>query len=324
MKRLHYLSILLLLLSGNFWLVLPGLAQVDILWEPMNEGLEGDQVDVLWRSPTGTFFAGGIGGLFRSAEIGARWAATKLSDHSVAIITADSMGSLLAGTDQGLFLSNDDGSTWHSTEFTLPINDIAVGKDGELALATADGVYHRQNETAPWIRVGQWTLGVSESGLIDLPVNSVALLQGGELFAAHDFCVYRSGKDRIWECVIPGQLDTVMKLYAETDTTLIVAGFSGLYRYHDVSRQVRSLSFYGTAYDIYQTEHSLYIATFPTFSSGGPSPGGIYRFSLADSTWRFLGLDGKGNRALTVSEDEGWICVGLDIGILSLLDTFPG
>lgn len=132
-------------------------AQTRIEWIPVNNGLEGDQIDVIWKSPNGTFFAGGLEShLFLSKGIGQDWISTTLAEANVGVMAVDSTGRILAGTSEGLFASTDEGLTWLKTELDAPVDQLLILAEGDIYAATPEGVvYFQQWGEGNWIQVDE-------------------------------------------------------------------------------------------------------------------------------------------------------------------------
>ena len=126
-------------------------------WVPVNAGLEGGQVDFLWQSPHGTFFAGGgLSGLFRSSGYLEAWEPTTLTEAYVGAMSADSTGRIIAGTDKGVFISSDEGLTWEHTDVTSSIYSLAVLPSGDVFVGSTEGVHRQKRGEHDWSLVGQW------------------------------------------------------------------------------------------------------------------------------------------------------------------------
>ena len=312
---------LLLLFFSLSVVISNGQSRID--WVSVNKGLEGDRIDLIWQSPSGIFFAGGMGGLFSSPNLFDSWKPTPLRGTSVSSISSDSSGQILVGTNKGLFLSSDEGQSWQHSGFQTPILDFAINSEGIIALATTEGVYLQQENAGDWILIGQWSSEVSNQTAETKPVYSVAFLNSGAILATLDDCVYRMSDDQEWTCVISPLSDEIRKLYksnAPNGPDVFAASFQGVYEYYDETQSDSIIASIGTVYDLDQTKKSLFAIALATASSSGPLPGGVYQYNLENKSWSLIGLSGEGIYDIEVDQQEAWICLGILSGVICSLD----
>lgn len=140
-------------------------------WLPMNDGLWGSEVTCLWKSASGSVFAGTAReGVWVTVDQGMKWqwcgqgiAMTGLVTEPVyrrIVCLQGGNGAtdpVFAGCDPGLFVSRDEGRTWSATGSELAsieVNTLTFdpATPGRLYAGTADGVWVSSNGGASWSR----------------------------------------------------------------------------------------------------------------------------------------------------------------------------
>lgn len=112
-------------------------------WMPVNTGLANQDVSSIAVSPSkaGLVYAGTAGGVFRSFDGGATWAALSLTEHVFRLLIdpADPR-SIYAGTETGLFWSPDEGDSWQRLE-SVPakhVTGLAMDANGQVLYAAVN------------------------------------------------------------------------------------------------------------------------------------------------------------------------------------------
>lgn len=149
-------------------------------WEPRNLGLANVPLDAVAVSPRYTrdraVYVGGPRGMWRSLDDGLTWEYASPGDVAVNALRVARPGggpsAVYAGTDEGLYLSPDGGLTWESNPgglSALHVQDIAIGAQGEVWVATGEGrVHYSASGHASWED--------RSSGLPSAPVKAIEWL----------------------------------------------------------------------------------------------------------------------------------------------------
>jgi len=127
-------------------------------WAAASGGLMNNEIVSLEINTSDYLFAGTNGdGLYRSADDGANWIHTELTNASVPALTINSSGHLFAGTGCGVLRSTDNGDTWTGVDEDLPgpgYNALEVTSTDILFVGTATGVYRSSDNGDNWALVG--------------------------------------------------------------------------------------------------------------------------------------------------------------------------
>ena len=322
-------------------------AQVAIDWVPMNDGLQSDQVDLLWRSPAGTFFAGGsTSGLFRSTAYGAPWEASGLHKVLARYITADGEGNIYAASNDGLFFSRNEGLTWHETTLDFPIYSLVTGGDGHIYAGAIDGLYRVEAGGSTGKLIKQWVLDDpieyhTEPGI--QPIHRMAVRKNGDIAVVIDTHVYTSADGNHWECLQesgttecwqpksyggPGNIKVPKRVFflIAVQNDLILSHEAGLLEYcptkvFSYESNTSSRSGLGIKHGLYGVDSSDkadYVVAYTCSIMGFGGGFSVYRRDRQDSTsrWmRYTDLSRPSPYAVMVAEDDSWVCLGTANGI---------
>lgn len=140
-------------------------------------------------SPSGHYFAGGVGGVYRSQDRARHWKRVDSGFRSdvVGCIQFDSAGNLFVGTDEpdranGLYYSTDEGDHWTEIQTGLPrasISSIIIGREGEMFLASGDGIRISTDRGMSW--------RLSNRGIADLSITCLSGDPDGNIFAGASY-----------------------------------------------------------------------------------------------------------------------------------------
>ncbi len=164
-----------------------------IVWNaigPENENIRALALDPLART---TLYAGADGGLFKSSDSGATWAAanTGMENLSVQALAIDltvsgdtaAPATLYAGTDEGAFMSNDSGANWTAADAGmegLSVQALAIDPTSPTTLfaGTDSGVFMSNDGGESWAITGADLEGLSVLTLAIDPATPTTLYAG--------------------------------------------------------------------------------------------------------------------------------------------------
>ena len=305
-----------MLCSALFYVARSSSAQEVFEWVPVNDGLEGDMVPVLWKSPAGHFYAGGIGGLFRSEGYMQPWEATDLVGFDVGVIRAHPEGYLLAGTREGLLESFDDGHSWMATPMEYAVFDIAVTQRGDILLATSFGILRQLNGEDTWSVFGQWT---RENGTDIIGITSVAITDNGRIWASVLNSIYYIDEGEEWQCISSGGQCIDYGLFTRNveaiGDNLLFSTFSGTFLYEKEYEHVVSVNLSSEVAYYASSDSAIYGVTLPKQSSSGSFPNALFRSSDQGKNWSYISGENLVARSVVVSDDDNLICVGQATGV---------
>ncbi len=151
-------------------------------WQ-QTSGPIGADVRALAITPSGTIFAGTIGGgVFRSRDNGAAWTPVNNDTLNLTVLafTQNTSGNLFAATLGGVFRSLNEGDNWTRTNVglaTLNIRGLAINSNEDIFAGTAAGVFRSLDNGDTWTPL--------RNGLADtILVEDVAINASGHIFAA--------------------------------------------------------------------------------------------------------------------------------------------
>ncbi|MEM8487106.1 MAG: T9SS type A sorting domain-containing protein [Bacteroidota bacterium] len=316
-------------------------AQLAIDWIPLNDGLEGDQVDLLWQSPAGTFFAGGAySGLFRSPAYRAPWEMTSLRSVHARKITGDQQGNIYVAGYEGLFVSSDEGLTWQTTNLTDPVFDLAVLPNGSVFAGTYDGLYRRQSSDTQFSLLKQWhpkrhiNGGYGKSAE---PISQMTVLENGTLVVAAASNLYYSQDGNSWECLSLDSGETCWERLYENgiggiaraqitsldsfENTVLIGDYGAIMTYcpssaysFDPQKPPSDIPVLGNQYiDSAASEKAFYqVMELCSIQGFG---GGFHLFSrtrMPTASWETMHEE---SYAVEVDQEDGWVCIGKNNGV---------
>ncbi|MFH1086330.1 MAG: hypothetical protein V1772_11285 [Chloroflexota bacterium] len=150
------------LLAGTDQAGVVASANGGLTWVEANSGLLGRALNTVAISPDylrdRAVFAGGRGGLWRSADDGQSWSRRPFPSADVSAIgfSADYArdGTVYAASSGGVFVSRTKGHAWYPTAGALPVLrlvNLAVGMGRELWAATSEGgIYYSPDGGGRW------------------------------------------------------------------------------------------------------------------------------------------------------------------------------
>jgi len=190
------------------------------------KGPYGGNVTAMTVSGTNLFAGTNGGGIFRSSDNGATWAAANngLTSTTILALTANSKY-IFAGTDAGgVFQSTDEGNSWTQTSSSLAYSDIptlAIIGTNVLAGPNAAGVYRSTDYGK------SWNLLISIN--THLSVHSFAVI-GSSLFASTSGGVYQSTDSGATWKLANGVLLSASAIYAGSSTNLFAIYLDSVYQ----------------------------------------------------------------------------------------------
>ncbi len=137
-----------------------------VTWPPVNSGLQDSFQELLVYSlainpsSPSTVYAGTAGGVFKSTDGAASWAAasTGLTSSAVRALAIDpaSTSTIYAGTNGGVFKSVNGGTSWASAKSGLPsgtVYTLAIDPSapGAIWAGTSSGPYRTSNGGSTWV-----------------------------------------------------------------------------------------------------------------------------------------------------------------------------
>ncbi len=305
---------LVLLIVCAFSIITTAHAQADFEWIPVNEGLEGDVVPVLWQSPAGYIYAGGIGGLFRSKGYLEPWEATGLVGFEVGVVSSDSENNILAGTREGLYKSSDQGQNWELFGYYGEVYDIALLPDSSLAIATPEGILRKSPKVSNWVLIGQWF----ENGE-NVANTSIAVTDDGRLWTNVQGAVYYTQDLQDWQCLtlesncVSFGADT-RNIEAVGDN-ILVSTWNHTFRYSADSAEISPTSLASEVLYYVRSNEHIYAITQSKSSASGPFPNALFSSNDQGESWSRIKADGAQLESAIVSADDSWICIGQRLGI---------
>ncbi|MDB5051306.1 MAG: hypothetical protein JWO30_4377 [Fibrobacteres bacterium] len=145
-------------------------------------------------------YAGGVNGVYHSADDGENWTASTTTLGSAAVCLTTTGTSVLAGTfGSGIYRSEDKGKTWTPVfGVTSKIVNSLLSADGIVYAGSDSGVFFSENGGTTWVK--------DADGLVGTSVN-VVMPFGGLLYAGLYSGVHRSpGKGERWKAYLTGML----------------------------------------------------------------------------------------------------------------------
>ena len=320
----HSQILVALIYKASFWclILLPFLhyavrAQDGFQWIPVNDGLEGDTVPLLWRAPSGVIFAGGQGGLFRSEGYMQPWNATNLVGFNIGDIMMDSSGVLWAGTSMGIYHSSDGGFIWTQIGYTETVYDLAISKSGAILGATEKGIISQDPSSEAWFFLGQWR--DIEDNSFQL-ATSVAVTADDRIWATVGNFVYYTESGSDWFCLesndvcVDGGEKTATAEAVGSDL-LFSIDFLSTFRFDSSTGGVFLSSLRSLVRDYAHTDSSLYAITKSKNTSAGSFPKAIFRSKDLGKTWELFGPEDLLAFSIAADKDDKWVCIGQSDGI---------
>jgi photosystem II stability/assembly factor-like uncharacterized protein len=212
-----------------------------LTWNPANNGLPslGSSISDFAVRSTGTIFAAGSEGVYRSNDSGGTWI------KGTAGLTDSLMSSLLstptylfAGTyESGIFRSTNDGVTWQLASTGLPsgsghqISALTTVVGGRLLAATRAGMYYSTDSGDSWTQAA--------SGLDTRTVSTVFAIDTILVAGTYGFGAYRStDKGSNWISASTGWPSGNVRAFCTHKGVLYGGsyGFSTLYKSTDIGQ----------------------------------------------------------------------------------------
>ena len=312
-KSLYFWLLCILVISC----IQPGVsyAQESFEWIPLNEGMEGDVVPVFYRSESGTFFAGGIGGLFRSNGYREPWELTNLTGFDVGVVRTHPDGSIYAGTRKGVYRSRDDGYSWAQVGYEDAVFDMAVASDSSIILATSIGVVRQDSKESRWEELGLW---IREGTIDTIGVTSVAVTMDGKIWATVlDKINYLEVGEREWQCLTysPGDKcvshdSSVQNVEALGNDVLFSFNWLRTFLYASKDSLVYSTSIRSDMLSYWHTDSSTYGISRAVYTMQSQFRNLLFQSKDKGITWEVIDVGGLYPRSVIAAEDDKWICIG--------------
>lgn len=242
--------------------------------------------------PNRVYCAAYGGGVFRSSNRGATWAAINrgLPDrqvYSLLIYTKDT-NQLYVGTDQGVFISNDRGNTWKALTTVLSKRNIRaiamdIGDRSLLYAATDRGVFMGRGE--------RW--GRFSKGLLSQDVRSIAVSPKGDVYAGTFNGVFKKHPRKdFWVPASSGLTDRQVRVLAtdplSSDTIYAGTASGGVFKTTNAGKQWQAVNS-GLSNTTVMT-----LAVSPTRPSTlyAGTIGGLFKSSNGGKEWLAINSDG--------------------------------
>ncbi len=132
--------------------------------------LPGIRVRSLIQSSSGTWFAGGEGGLFRSLDGGSTWTSieTLPFDHTFVVAAGGDSNLVFAARETGIYRTSDDGISWiRLGDDVLSTYSLASAPNNDLYASGAFGTQRSTDRGLSWSQVGEISAGFTDGIAID-------------------------------------------------------------------------------------------------------------------------------------------------------------
>jgi photosystem II stability/assembly factor-like uncharacterized protein len=248
----------------------------DLIFWRQADGPYGGVINCVATNSRGDVFAGTGGGVYRSADNGATWTQTGLTNSVVNALGINSAGDVFAATYDGIFRSTDNGSIWTAVNTGLTyqaIVSLAIASNGHILGGTnGQSVYRSTDNGGTWAEIYR---GLS---IYCLAANSSGQVFAGTLGSG----VFSSTDDGLsWNNV--GLPNSFVSSFAINPSAHIFAGSSnGVYRSTDNGgtwTQIGLANVFVTTLGVNVGNHIF-----------AGSAGGMYRSTDNGATWPQIGL----------------------------------
>lgn len=248
MKRILVLMSALFMLLGMF--ASPVLAKEIIVWEPINEGLDGGIIKALAIDPLNPaiLFAGTPVGIFKTTNRGMDWQAinTGIEVYDISAIAIDPLNPknvYASSFGGGVYKASNGGETWFTSNAGLgemDVHSIAIKPDEPTVLlaGTAEALYRSTNSGQSWLLVQEApqsaTPDVFGSAIAFAPGNSQIVYVGTYGFGVWKSLdsgltwqnIYKNHNSAIIEIAVSPQNDGIVFMATENSLFKSVDGGS--------------------------------------------------------------------------------------------------
>ena len=207
-----------------------------VTWPPVNSGLQDSFQNLLVYSlainpsSPSTVYAGTAGGVFKSTDGAASWAAasTGLTSSTVRALAIDpaSTSTIYAATNGGVFKSVNGGTSWASAKSGLPSGtvyalEIDPSAPGTICAGTSSGPYRTSNGGSTWVAANAGHPPAAVIGFARDP-------KSGAIYAASGAGVFVSpDRGATWSAVNSGLPTLSMSALVFDSAGTLYAGTSG-------------------------------------------------------------------------------------------------
>lgn len=316
-------------------------AQNVINWQPLDTGIEGSKVDMLWQSPRGAFFAGGnSSGLFRSTSLGEHWQPIPFGKNYAYKMVSAPDGHLFLRSLNGLYESADDGISWtpSAVSVSLPI----FTKDGVGYAIMDGGVSRKGPDDEYWELIKTWTSSdfYDEAGDDIKSVKILKLRHDGSLVAGVGSHVLISEHGDDWQCLSfdesgkcwhenacygngechPAAVTSILPI---NDDLLIhtEARYDAHQLWYDAKnhRISKTNQLSCGASQFFETPDAYYANANGCCNQGGCGGYGLHRRGKSSETNSWSIID-ESNSVYEIAEDGSWVCKANNRGIHCTVD----
>ncbi len=162
-------------------------------WKSANSGLSGGRVQALAPSSlAATFYAGTVGGVYKTSSGGVSWAAASMGlpadarDVRGLLVDAAAPATVYAATSSGIYKSINSGASWTSSSSGVSTGNtralaIQPGSSLILYVATAAGVFKTADAGATWssFSTGLTTLDIAQVAVDPLAPTTIYVASRG-------------------------------------------------------------------------------------------------------------------------------------------------